>query len=44
VESTRGLASAGKLIGIEVVDHVVLGKRTASRDRDFVSLRELNLM
>ena len=44
VEATRGLTSAGKLIGIEVVDHVVLGKRTVSRDRDFISLRELSLM
>lgn len=44
VECTRGLVGAGRLIGIEVVDHVVLGTRTPSRERDFISLRELNLM
>ena len=44
VECTRGLAAAGKIIGIEVVDHVVIGTRTPNRDRDYVSLRELNLM
>jgi len=44
VECTRGLVSAGRLIGIEVMDHVVIGTRTPSRDRDYVSLRELNLM
>ena len=44
VECTRGLAAAGKIIGIEVMDHVIIGTRTPSRDRDYVSLRELNLM
>ena len=44
VECTRGLVSAGKIIGIEVMDHVVLGVRTPSRDRDWLSLRELGLM
>ncbi len=44
IECTRGLVGAGRLIGIEVVDHIVIGFRTPSRDQDFVSLRELNLM
>ena len=44
VEATRGLVSAGRIIGIEIMDHVILGTRTPSRDRDYVSLRELNLM
>ena len=44
VECTRGLVQAGKIIGIGIMDHVVLGARTASRDRDFFSLRELGLM
>ena len=26
---------------IEVLDHVILGRRTADRDRDYASLREL---
>ena len=44
VECTRGMVTADRLIGIEVMDHVVIGVRTPSRDRDYVSLRALNLM
>ena len=44
VESTRGLASVGRLIGIEVLDHVIIGARTPTRERDYASLRELGLM
>lgn len=44
IECTRGLTSAGRLIGIEVTDHIVVGHRTPERERDYVSLRELNLM
>ena len=44
VECTRGLVQAGHIIGIEVMDHVVIGSATPDRPRDFVSLRELNLM
>ena len=44
VECTRGLVNAGRIIGIEIMDHVILGARTPSRDRDYISLRELNLM
>ena len=44
VECTRGLAQAGKIIGIELVDHVIIGQRTSERPRDFMSLRELGLM
>lgn len=44
VECTRGLVSAGHIIGIEVMDHVVIGVATKDRPRDYVSLRELNLM
>jgi DNA repair protein RadC len=38
---TRDLVQAGQLLKIEVLDHVILGRRTAERDKDFVSLREL---
>jgi DNA repair protein RadC len=41
VQSTRELHEAGKIIGIELVDHVIIGDRTKTRKRDFVSLREL---
>ena len=44
VETTRGLVSAGRIIGIEVMDHVIIGTATQDRPRDYVSLRELNLM
>ena len=41
---TKNLVSSGKIIGIEVLDHVILGKRTDRRPRDFLSMREQNLM
>lgn len=44
IECTRSLVAAGKIVGIEVVDHVVLGTRTASRPRDWLSFREAKLM
>jgi DNA repair protein RadC len=44
IECTRNLVQAGKLIGIEVLDHIVIGVSTASRARDFLSFRESNLL
>jgi DNA repair protein RadC len=44
IAATRQLVDAGKIVGIEVLDHVVLGTRTASRTRDWVSFRQENLM
>lgn len=41
IKITRELVRAGELLKIEVLDHVILGHRTESRPRDFVSLREL---
>lgn len=41
---TRQLVEAGKIVDIEVLDHIILG-RTASADlRDFVSMREAGLV
>jgi DNA repair protein RadC len=37
---TRQIAEAGRIVGIELVDHVILGRKSVSRDRDFLSLRE----
>jgi DNA repair protein RadC len=41
IKVTRDLVRAGQLLKIEVLDHVILGRRTDERPRDYVSLREL---
>lgn len=41
VRVTRDLIRGGQLLKIEVLDHVILGRRTADRPRDYVSLKEL---
>ena len=41
IKVTRDLIRAGQLLKIEVLDHVIIGKRTAERAKDFLSLREL---
>ncbi len=41
IKVTRDLIRAGQLLKIEVLDHVILGRATSERPRDFVSLREL---
>ena len=41
IKVTRDLIRAGQLLKIEVLDHIVLGRSTNERPRDFVSLREL---
>ena len=41
IKVTRDLIRAGQLLRIDVLDHVILGKRTEERPRDFLSLREL---
>ena len=40
IKVTRDLIRAGQLMKIEVLDHVILGRRTEERPRDYVSLRE----
>ena len=37
---TRDLIRAGRLLKIEVLDHVILGRRTDEREQDFFSLKE----
>ncbi len=44
ISCTRNLCAAGKIIGIEVLDHVVIGVQSISRTRDFLSLKEEGLM
>ena len=41
IKVTRDLIRAGQLLKIEVLDHVIIGKRTAERTKDYASLREL---
>jgi DNA repair protein RadC len=41
IKVTRDLIRAGQLLKIEVLDHIVLGRATADRAKDYSSLREL---
>jgi DNA repair protein RadC len=41
IKVTRDLIRAGQLLKIEVLDHVILGRPTQERARDYTSLREL---
>ena len=41
IKVTRDLIRAGQLLKIEVVDHVILGRATVDRSKDYSSLREL---
>lgn len=41
IRVTRDLIRAGNTLKIEVLDHVILGKPSSERVKDFVSLREL---
>jgi len=41
IKVTRDLIRAGQLLKIEVLDHVITGRATAERPKDYASLREL---
>jgi len=41
IKVTRDLIRAGQLLKIEVLDHVIIGRRTMERQKDYVSLCEL---
>lgn len=41
IKITRQLIRAGKLLKVEVLDHIILGQSTEARPRDFISLREM---
>jgi DNA repair protein RadC len=41
IKVTRDLIRAGQLLKIDVLDHVIIGRATPERAKDFVSLREL---
>jgi DNA repair protein RadC len=41
IKVTRDLIRAGQLLKIEVLDHIILGRATEERPKDYMSLREL---
>ena len=41
IRVTRDLIRAGQLLKIDVLDHIILGRRSNERTKDFVSLKEL---
>ncbi|HBP57905.1 MAG TPA: hypothetical protein DD687_18425, partial [Verrucomicrobiales bacterium] len=41
IRVTRDLMRAGKILKIEVLDHIIMGQASEGRSRDFISLREL---
>jgi DNA repair protein RadC len=41
IKVTRDLIRAGQLLKIEVLDHVIIGRATKERPKDYASLREL---
>jgi len=41
IKTTRDLIRAGKLLKIDVLDHVIIGRPAAGRPKDWASLREL---
>lgn len=41
---TRELIAAGRTLGIRVLDHIIIGRRTAEREKDFLSLRESGIV
>ena len=41
IKVTRDLIRAGQLLKIEVLDHVIIGRPTPERPKDYASLREL---
>lgn len=41
IRVTRDLIRSGAVLKIEVLDHVIMGRPTVDRPRDYVSLREL---
>jgi len=41
IKVTRDLIRAGQLLKIEVLDHIIIGRATPERVKDYMSLREL---
>jgi DNA repair protein RadC len=43
IRATRDLIRAGQVLKIDVLDHVIIGTRSDTRPKDFVSLRDLGI-
>lgn len=41
IKTTRDLIRAGHLLKIEVVDHIIIGRASTERDKDYASMKEL---
>jgi DNA repair protein RadC len=41
IKTTRDLIRAGKLLKIDVLDHIIIGRPSKDREHDYVSLKEL---
>lgn len=44
ISLTKELVKAGQLLRMEVLDHVIMGRKIAGKTDDFVSLKELGLL
>ncbi len=44
IKITRELVEAGRVMKIEVLDHIIVGKRTIGRATDYVSLKEMGVL
>ncbi|MCX6911020.1 MAG: DNA repair protein RadC [Verrucomicrobia bacterium] len=44
IKITRELVEAGRVLKIEVIDHIIVGQRDSGRTEDFVSLKEMGLI
>ena len=44
ISCTRDIVAAGKVVGIEVLDHVIIGLPSSTRVCDYLSFREENLL
>ena len=44
IRITRQMVEAGRVLGISVLDHVVMGRRRAGSENDFISLRESGIV
>lgn len=43
IRTTRDLVRAGQLLRIEVLDHIIIGRKNGANGRDYCSLRELGV-
>jgi DNA repair protein RadC len=44
LQITRRIAEAGRILGVKVMDHVVMGQKTAENSTVYISLRERGLV